>query len=220
MLWAGLKGAVPILLGTYILASDEGHRDEAYDVVFVVVLFSVAVQGGLVPVGGAPAPAAGEHHRAGAVVAGHPVPRRAAGTAPVHGRRRFDGGRRGRWRRSPLGENVWVSFVGRDGPLVQVRGDTILRAGDQVLVLAEPDDAHRAKALFTGTPPAPPPTPASSATRRRHRHRASARPRPEMADWAPRLDLVPWRLVRPGSRTARRAGRVAYGGGLENRWCG
>jgi cell volume regulation protein A len=48
-----------------------------------------------------------------------------------------------------LGENVWVSFVGRDGALVQVRGETVLRAGDEVLVLAEPQDAGRAERLFT-----------------------------------------------------------------------
>jgi cell volume regulation protein A len=49
VLFAGLKGAVPILLGTYVLV--EGVHDAAriYDIVFVVVLISVVVQGGLVP---------------------------------------------------------------------------------------------------------------------------------------------------------------------------
>jgi cell volume regulation protein A len=49
VLWAGLKGAVPILLGTYVLSEDVPRAGEIYDIVFVVVLVSVVVQGGLVP---------------------------------------------------------------------------------------------------------------------------------------------------------------------------
>jgi potassium/hydrogen antiporter len=54
-----------------------------------------------------------------------------------------------------LGENVWISFVGRDGALVQVRGDTTLRAGDEVLVLADPGDADAVARLFTEGPTEP-----------------------------------------------------------------
>jgi cell volume regulation protein A len=50
VLWAGLKGAVPILLGTYVLSSGVADATRLYSVVFVVVTFSVVVQGGLVPV--------------------------------------------------------------------------------------------------------------------------------------------------------------------------
>ncbi len=49
VLWAGLKGAVPILLGTYLLSSGVPDAVGLYVVVFVVVTFSVVVQGGLVP---------------------------------------------------------------------------------------------------------------------------------------------------------------------------
>ena len=49
VLWAGLKGAVPILLGTYLLSSGVPDALGLYGVVFVVVTFSVVVQGGLVP---------------------------------------------------------------------------------------------------------------------------------------------------------------------------
>ena len=49
VIWSGLKGAVPILLGTYILGAGGCASRFAYDVIFVVVLFSVLVQGGLVP---------------------------------------------------------------------------------------------------------------------------------------------------------------------------
>jgi potassium/hydrogen antiporter len=49
VLWAGLKGAVPILLGTYLLSSGVPDAFGLYGVVFLVVTFSVVVQGGLVP---------------------------------------------------------------------------------------------------------------------------------------------------------------------------
>ena len=37
-----------------------------------------------------------------------------------------------------LGEDAWISMVSRDGQLVQVRGSTQLRGGDEVLLLADP----------------------------------------------------------------------------------
>jgi potassium/hydrogen antiporter len=49
VLLAGLKGAVPILLGTYVLVEGVDRADEIYDIVFVVVFVSVVLQGGLVP---------------------------------------------------------------------------------------------------------------------------------------------------------------------------
>ena len=48
-LWTGLKGAVPILLGMTIAASGTPGAARAYQVIFVIVGFSVTVQGGLVP---------------------------------------------------------------------------------------------------------------------------------------------------------------------------
>jgi potassium/hydrogen antiporter len=47
--WSGLKGAVPILLAAFaVLRGVEASRT-VFDIVFVVVLLSVAVQGTLVP---------------------------------------------------------------------------------------------------------------------------------------------------------------------------
>lgn len=47
--WAGLKGAVPILLASLAVVAGTDQAAEIYGIVFVVVLFSVVVQGGLVP---------------------------------------------------------------------------------------------------------------------------------------------------------------------------
>jgi cell volume regulation protein A len=148
VLWAGLKGAVPVLLGTYILTSSSDHRLEAYDIVFVVVLFSVVVQGGLVP-----------------WVAGRlKLPVRMVEQEPWSLGVRFkdepEGLHRFTIRRGAaadgvalddltLGEGVWISLVGRAGRLVQVRGDTRLRAGDEVIVLADGVDADLVGRLFT-----------------------------------------------------------------------
>jgi cell volume regulation protein A len=47
--WAGLKGAVPILLASLAVVGGTDQAADIYGIVFVVVLFSVAVQGTLVP---------------------------------------------------------------------------------------------------------------------------------------------------------------------------
>ncbi len=47
--WSGLKGAVPILLAALAVIAAVDDAAQIYDVVFVVVLFSVAVQGTLLP---------------------------------------------------------------------------------------------------------------------------------------------------------------------------
>jgi cell volume regulation protein A len=49
VLLAGLKGAVPILLGCFLLAAEVDQADRLYGIVVVVVIVSVVVQGGLVP---------------------------------------------------------------------------------------------------------------------------------------------------------------------------
>ena len=49
VMWSGLKGAVPILLASLAVISDVDDGTEIYGIVFVVVLFSVLVQGTLVP---------------------------------------------------------------------------------------------------------------------------------------------------------------------------
>jgi cell volume regulation protein A len=49
VLLAGLKGAVPILLGLLILGSDVDDPERLYGIIVVAVLLSVSVQGALVP---------------------------------------------------------------------------------------------------------------------------------------------------------------------------
>ncbi|WP_395725385.1 potassium/proton antiporter [Nakamurella sp.] len=138
VLWAGLKGAVPILLGIFIVDAGVAGADRLYGIVFVVVLISVLVQGGLAPLVarrcrvpmrtlvpkpwtlgiGLRSEPEGLHRYVVAVGSA------AEGTtiAALH-----------------LDRSAWISLVTREGSLVQIRGTTRLRAGDEVVALADAD---------------------------------------------------------------------------------
>jgi cell volume regulation protein A len=47
--WSGLKGAVPILLAAFAILAEVDDAQRLYEIVFVVVAFSVVVQGATVP---------------------------------------------------------------------------------------------------------------------------------------------------------------------------
>ena len=151
-LWTGLKGAVPILLGMTIAASGTPGAARAYQIIFVIVGFSVTVQGGLVPA---------LAHRLG-------IPLRTVEPEPWSLGVRFSEEPEGLHRYHvaagsaadgspvsdlPCGENVWVSLIVRDGNLVTAAADMTLQAGDDVLVLAEPDEAPALDRLFAAPKP-------------------------------------------------------------------
>jgi potassium/hydrogen antiporter len=154
-LWTGLKGAVPILLGMAISDSGTAGAARAYQVIFVIVGFSVTIQGGLVPALAGrlriplrtiePEPWSlgvrfseepeGLHRY-------HVAPGSAAEGAPVT--------------ELPCGENAWISLVIRDGNLLTVTTDTTLAANDDVLVLADPDEGPALNRFFTVARRSPP----------------------------------------------------------------
>ena len=132
--WAGLRGAVPIVLATFVLSSDVEHAETIFNAVFFVVVVSALVQGttlewvaerlGLVD----PRPAvtaaplevdalgslelvefdvAGDHAIAGAAVRELGLPRSAL-----------------------------VALVARGGETIPPRGSTVLEPGDRLFVLA------------------------------------------------------------------------------------
>ena len=49
VMWSGLRGAVPILLAAFALLGGVEESERVYDIVFVVVAFSVIVQGSSIP---------------------------------------------------------------------------------------------------------------------------------------------------------------------------
>ena len=150
-LWTGLKGAVPILLGMTIASSGLADSARAYEIIYVIVAFSVTVQGGLVPT---------LAHRLR-------IPLRTVEPEPWSLGVRFSKEPEGLHRyhvaagspadgsvigELPCGEQVWVSLVIRGGNLVTAVADTTLLAGDDVLVLADPDSGPELDRLFNGSP--------------------------------------------------------------------
>ena len=148
VMWAGLKGAVPILLGTYILSAGVADAHRLYEIVVVVVAFSVIVQGGLIPA---------VAHRAN-------VPMRVIEPEPWALGMRFREQPSGLHRyivarasaadgstiaELDLGEQSWISMINRGGLLVPIRGNTVLQAGDEVLLLTDPDNDAVPSSLFT-----------------------------------------------------------------------
>jgi potassium/hydrogen antiporter len=145
VLLAGLKGAVPILLGVTLLSEHVGGATRLYGIVVVVVVFSVLVQGSLVPV----------------LANVLRLPMRSSALEPwtvgVRLQHEPDGVHRfvvaagsevaGRAVVDVPGE-VWVSSVVRDGHLVRVHEGTRLRAGDEVMVFADPEESERLRHSF------------------------------------------------------------------------
>jgi len=115
-------------------------------VIFVVVLVSVVVQGGLVPT------LARRWHVPMRVLEPEPWALGMRFRDEPEGLHRYVLGRGSVADGStvgdlPLEEDMWISMISRAGRLVHVRGDTVLRAGDEVLVLAT--DGDLAESLFS-----------------------------------------------------------------------
>jgi cell volume regulation protein A len=143
VLFAGLKGAVPILLGSMLLAANIPGAQRLYGIVIVVVAFSVLVQGSLVPT------VARALHLPMRIVEPQPwslgvrlaeepegVLRLTVGAGSNADGQTVDEVADAATDSGDAGE-VWVNMLVRGGTLVSVRGDTRLKAGDEVLVSAD-----------------------------------------------------------------------------------
>ena len=135
VLFAGLKGAVPILLGGLIRHAHVPGSERLYGIVVVVVIFSVVVQGGLTPVVAHRwrLPMRTVEPRPWAVGVRLDEPPRAVLTVTVRAGAAADG-----LRLADLDQRLWVSLVTRAGQLVPLSADTELRAGDELVGLIDP----------------------------------------------------------------------------------
>jgi cell volume regulation protein A len=138
--WGGLKGAVPILLGALAVLAAVDSASELYGIVFIVVVFSVVVQGVSLTF-------VADRLRIPFRRVDHDL---AEVLEYVIGETAFASGRR--IRDLPLGERAWVGVLIRDGRPQRVEGSIVLVPGDRVHVYAQPEDAAALQRIFTGTP--------------------------------------------------------------------
>lgn len=131
--WAGLRGAVPIVLATFALSSDVPDKETIFNAVFFVVLVSAVVQGttlervaralGLV----SPAPPVPEAPlEVGPMSQLDLVEFAVAGDHAVSG---------SAVRELGLPRDALIAVIQRDGKTVPPRGGSILQAGDRLFVL-------------------------------------------------------------------------------------
>ena len=138
VMWGGLKGAVPILLGAFAVLAGVDQADRIYGIVFVVVALSVLMQGSTMPFA--------------ASVLG--VPMRQAKSSHWQQERYAVGGQSSAAglavRDLPLGEGGWVQSVERGGVARRPRGSTLIEPGDVVEVLAPAGATATLRRYFAG----------------------------------------------------------------------
>ncbi len=133
--WAGLRGAVPIVLATIPLAEEVPGANTLFDIVFVLVVIDTLVTGPTLP---------WVARRLGVTVAGEvrdldvesaPLERIAADLLQIKitKRSRMHGVE---VRELRLPEGASVALIVRDGLTLQAHGSTVLRRGDDLLVVA------------------------------------------------------------------------------------
>jgi len=165
--WAGLRGAVPVVLATFPVLAHVPHSLQFFNVVFFAVVLSALVQGasfeplarrlGLTssePALPRPLADSGTIHRLGAEVLEYPV---ADDDAIVGGRVRDLG----------LPRDAVVNVIVRDDDAIPPRGSTRLRAGDVLHVLTRLRSARNVNQLterWRSGPIGPAPRPARRIT--------------------------------------------------------
>lgn len=144
--WAGLRGAVPIVLGTFVLSEPVGAGDTIFNVVFFVVLVSTAVQGPLLE------PLA---RRLGLVdervtLYEPPIEIGAVGGADILEFAVREGYSTAGVLVRDLGlpRTALLAVVLRDGQAIPPRGRTEILAGDRLYILTRTSDLDEVSALL------------------------------------------------------------------------
>jgi cell volume regulation protein A len=147
VMWGGLKGAVPILLAAFALLAAVRDAGRIYGIVFVVVAFSVIVQGTTIPF------VASRLRIPMRLIHPEPWDLSIRLRAEPKGVQRYVVARGSRAageaiRDLPLGEHSWVTLVVRDDTPRQARGSHVFAPGDEVVVISDESDATALRRLF------------------------------------------------------------------------
>jgi cell volume regulation protein A len=150
--WAGLKGAVPIILAIIPLLNQVPAGPLLFNVTFVCVVVGTALQGAtIVPLarwmgltGSPPPPSPLRIELLGAAPPGSAIlDVHLDATAPAVGRRLAD---------LSLPPGVVVAALYRDGTLLAPRGDLVFNAGDHVYLVSEDADKSPLPPVFSPEP--------------------------------------------------------------------
>ena len=150
MSWAGLRGAVPIVLTTIPLAADVEGAQELFDIVFVMVVVYTLLTGPTLPLAARLLGVADQGEARDLDVEAAPLERVAADLLQVHitRRSRMQGVEVGELR-LPVGASV--ALVVRDGETRVPDERTVLRRGDDLLVVTprrlREETEHRLRAV-------------------------------------------------------------------------
>jgi potassium/hydrogen antiporter len=139
IVWGGLKGAVPILLGALAVLAAVEDAGRIYGIVFVVVLFSVLVQGGTIALA---ADRLNVPFRKVDYDLTEVIELVVRDDAFANGRRIGE---------LPMGTRTWVGVLIRDERPRAFGPDTVLEPGDRVHVYSQPDDVAALKRIFAGS---------------------------------------------------------------------
>lgn len=138
--WAGLRGAVPIVLATFVLSSDVPHKETIFNAVFFVVVISTIVQGTTLEwfarrldlISSAP-PVVDAPLEVGPLAQLDLVNFSVASSDAVNG---------SAVRELGLPRDALIAVIDREGETIPPRGSTVVQSGDRLYVLVQ--RKHRA----------------------------------------------------------------------------
>ncbi len=146
--WAGLRGAVPVVLATFPILDGVPRSDEFFNIVFFAVLLSTVLQGTTIePVARWLGVTSDEPARMPSVVEVGAV-RELGGDVVEHVIREGDAAAGARLRDLGLPRDALVSLIVRGDEVLLPRGSTRLEAGDRMLVLARREVAGELPAIL------------------------------------------------------------------------
>jgi potassium/hydrogen antiporter len=145
--WAGLRGAVPIVLATFVLTSDDRRRDTIFNAVFFVVLVSALVQGTTLEW-------VAERLRLTTRVQAAPERQLAAGPLSeltlieftVEDNHAINGSA---VRELGLPRDTLIAAISRNSHAIPPRGSTVIGTGDRLFVLTPPERRADVEDVFT-----------------------------------------------------------------------